>query len=142
MFVNAISGYLGLCTCWLCSLTSNLKTFAGIKLPFKINNNAGWQPLNKQLNVHVMCTYTVCCCSESLYRLILATRTPITTPMIIITTTSATTSATTTPTIVPVSSHVCVGVTAGKKIQMEGIIGEQYMIEVSSWWDSHLVWVP
>ena len=69
-----------------------------------------------------MHTYTACRCNESLYRLFLATRPPITTPMIIITTTSATT----TPTIVPMLTHVCVGGTAGKKIQMEGIIGEQY----------------
>ena len=68
--------------------------------------------LLQSANLHSICTYMARCQTESLYRLFLATRTPITTPMIII----ATTSATTTPTTVPVLLPASIG-TAAKKYE-------------------------
>ena len=59
--------------------------------------------LLQSANLHSIRTYMARCQIESLYRLFLATRTPITTPMIIITTTSATATPTTVPVLLPAS---------------------------------------
>ena len=66
--------------------------------------------LLQSAHLHSICTYMARCRTESLYRLFLAARAPITTPMII----TPTTIATATPTTVPVLLPASIG-TAAKK---------------------------